>query len=90
MMPEASTVGADPSVEELRRELAEAREQQAATAAILAAISNSSTDPLGVFAEIAASAARLCDADTRVYFRSLVIVCVSLVATTGRCLSSIP
>lgn len=32
-------------MEELRRELAEAREQRAATAAILAAISNSTTDP---------------------------------------------
>src|SRR5262249_31710086 len=48
--------------EELERELAEAREQQAATAQILAAISNSPTDPNRVFAEIAASAARLCDA----------------------------
>src|SRR5215472_11615092 len=47
---------------ELERELAEAREQQAATAQILAAISNSPTDPHRVFAEIAASAARLCDA----------------------------
>jgi len=36
-------------------ELAEAREQQAATAAILAAIPNSATGPSGVFAEIAAS-----------------------------------
>ena len=62
MSPEASTVGGDQSVEELRRELAEAREQQAATAAILAAISNSPTDPYRAFAEIASSAARLCDA----------------------------
>ena len=62
LMPaEASTVGVDQSMEELRRELAEAREQQAATAGILAAISNSPTDAHGVFAEIAASAARLCD-----------------------------
>jgi GAF domain-containing protein len=45
-----------------RGELAEAREQQATTAAILAAIPNSATDRSGVFAEIAASAARLCDA----------------------------
>jgi signal transduction histidine kinase len=63
MSPEASTVGGDQSVEELRRELTEAREQQAATAGILAAISNSPRDPYRVFAEIAASAARLCDAD---------------------------
>src|SRR5215831_18210529 len=46
--------GRNQSVEELRRELVEAREQQAATAAILAGISSSPTDPTGVFAEIAA------------------------------------
>ena len=64
LMPsETKTACADQSVEELRRELVEAREQQAATAGILAAISNSPTDPYRVFAEIAASAARLCDAD---------------------------
>ena len=49
------------SRDELRRELAELSEQQAATRAILAAISNAPTDPRRVFAEIAASAARLCD-----------------------------
>ena len=63
MSPEASTIAGDQSVEELRRELAEAREQQAATAEVLAAIANAPTDPYRVFAEIAASAARLCDAD---------------------------
>jgi GAF domain-containing protein len=62
MSSETSTACADQSVEELRRELAEAREQRAATAEILAAIANASTDPYRVFAEIAASAARLCDA----------------------------
>src|SRR5262249_46367479 len=62
MSPEALT-GGDQGVEELRRELAEAREQQAATAEILASISSSATDANQVFAKIAPSAARLCDAD---------------------------
>ena len=66
MPSEISMYGAghdrEPTVEELKRELGEARAQQTAVAAILAAISNSPTDPHRVFAEIAASAARLCDA----------------------------
>jgi len=48
--------------EELERELAEAREQQAAIAEILRVISSSPTDPHGVFEKIAVIAARLCDA----------------------------
>jgi GAF domain-containing protein/anti-sigma regulatory factor (Ser/Thr protein kinase) len=63
MSPEPSTIGGDRSVEELRRELAEAREQQTATAEILRVISSSPADLQRVFAEIAASAARLCDAN---------------------------
>src|SRR5215472_4381465 len=69
MPSEVSTVAGNQLVEELRRELAEAREQQAATAAILAAISNSPIDSYRVFAEIAASAARLCEAYDAVIFQ---------------------
>src|SRR6516225_9827190 len=66
MPSEASTAGV---VDELKRELerrtrelAEAREQQTATAGILAALSSSPADLRHVCAEIAANAARLCDA----------------------------
>jgi two-component system, NtrC family, sensor kinase len=59
MPPETSTVCADQSVEELRRELAEAREQQAAAREILRVISISPADPQPVFDAIVASAVRL-------------------------------
>src|SRR5262245_4016442 len=60
--PTDDLASAERKIQELTKELSEAREQQAGTAAILAAIPNSATDPSSVFAEIAASAARLCDA----------------------------
>src|SRR5215470_14163503 len=69
MPSKVSTVGGNQSVDELRRELAEAREQQAATAEILASISSSATDAGQVFANIAASAACLCDAHDATIFQ---------------------
>ena len=65
-----------------RGELAEAHEQQAATAGVLAAISNSPTDPYRAFAEIAASAARLCGAHNAAIWK-LTDGCLGLVANYG-------
>src|SRR5215831_17767797 len=76
MPSEVSTDGANQDlsrlVDELKRstrELVEAREEQAATTWILAAISSSPADLRHVFAEIATSAARLCDAYDAVIFQ---------------------
>src|SRR5262252_8119714 len=53
---------AERRIQELARELVASRQQQAATSEILKVISGSPTDLGRVFAEIAMSAARLCDA----------------------------
>jgi GAF domain-containing protein/anti-sigma regulatory factor (Ser/Thr protein kinase) len=66
MSSEVSMPGAEhdrePTVEELKRALAEAREEQAATAEILRVISSSPMDLKRVLAELAASAAHHCGA----------------------------
>jgi signal transduction histidine kinase len=66
MPADVSTAGVQQDIhgrlEARERELAEARQQQAATAAILGAISSCGADSSGVFEQIAASAAHLCAA----------------------------
>src|SRR5262245_6164884 len=69
MPSEVSTVGANQSAEELRHELAEARERELATAEILRVISSSPMNLQLVFGEVAASAVRLCDAHDAVIFQ---------------------
>src|SRR5262245_37127423 len=60
---------AERRIQELTKELSEARDQQAATAEILRVISGSPADLQRVFAEIATSATRLCDAYDAVIFQ---------------------
>jgi signal transduction histidine kinase len=65
----SSNAGPETEAARLRYELDKALEQQAATAGILKLISSSSGDPQPVFADILASAVRICDADNGVINR---------------------
>ncbi|HEX8895285.1 MAG TPA: hypothetical protein VF783_18305, partial [Terriglobales bacterium] len=65
----SSNAGPETEAARLRHELDKALEQQAATAGILKLISSSSGDPRPVFADILASAVRICDADNGVINR---------------------
>ena len=57
------------TVEELERELAEAREQRTATAEVLRIISSSPTDVKPVFEAILENASRICDSQLAAVFR---------------------
>jgi len=67
--PTDDLASAERRIQELMKELSDAREQQAVTAEILRVISSSPTDLQSVFAGIAASAARLCDGYNAGIFR---------------------
>ena len=69
MHREVRTVSDGQSVEDLKRDLAEVREQQAATAKLLRMISGSTIDAQRIFAEIATTAAHLCNADDAMIFQ---------------------
>ena len=60
----------EPTAEELKRELAEAREQQVATHELLRIIGQAHADPQSVLEAIARNAARLCGAKHTSIWRS--------------------
>jgi signal transduction histidine kinase len=61
MSSEVSTGGGDQSIDELRRELAEAHRREAATAEVLRVIGSSPANVRPVFETIVRSAVKLCD-----------------------------
>ena len=65
----ASALGKDTEIARLARELAEAREQQAATSEVLSTISSSARDVDPVFEMIASNAVKLCGATYGTVFR---------------------